>query len=138
MNGKNRVILCLVVLAAALIPFLPVRAGDATFRDEVPQGFSGAEFPRVVSYFDRSGVLWVFWMEDSKLFYSNLTDTSRWDITTSYKDYMRGPELTTWMPDAGPTSMLTIVLTVSILAVASLALRRYQPRLNLNRRGLGR
>jgi len=138
MNGKKRVILGLVIMVAALMSFLPVRAGGATFRDEVPQGFSGAEFPLMVSYFDRSGVLWVFWMEDSRLFYSNLTDTSRWDITTSYKDYMGGPELTTWTQDAGATSLLTIVLAVSILAAAGVALKRYQPGFGLRRRGLGR
>jgi len=138
MNGKKGIILFLAVMATALIPFLPVRAGGATFRDEVPQGFSGAEFPLGVSYFDRSGVLWVFWMEDSRLFYSSLTDTSRWDITTSYKDYMKGPELTTWKPDTGPPSLLTIVLAVSILVAAGIALKRYQPGLGLHRRGLGR
>jgi len=137
MNGKKGIFLFLAVMATALIPFLPVRAGGVTFRDEVPQSFSGAEFPLVVSYFDRRGVLWVFWMEDSRRFYSNLTDTSRWDITTSYKDYMIGPEQT-WTPDAGPASLLAFVLAVSILAVAGLALRRPRPSSDLHGRGLGR
>lgn len=124
MNEKRRLILGLAIVSVAFMFCPRVRAEGAVFRDEVPHGFSGAEFPQVVSYLDRRGVLWVFWMEDSRLFYSNLTEMAQWDITTSYKDYMKGPELTTWISASGPASQLSIILVVTVLAVAGFALRR--------------
>ncbi|MGD2142605.1 MAG: hypothetical protein PVH79_03900 [Candidatus Bathyarchaeota archaeon] len=75
----------------------------SSYRAEAPPGISGAEFPDVVSYFDRRGILWVFWIEDSIVYYTNLTDTSRWDITTSDKDYLGSTAL-----DPGDTSQISI------------------------------
>jgi len=124
MNERRRIILGLVFITIALMFCSPVSAESAAFRDEVPQGVSGAEFPDVVSYFDSRGVLWVFWMEDSKVYYSYLTDMAQWDITTSYKDHMRGSELTIWRPEAGPVNHSIIVVIVIILTASSFALRR--------------
>jgi hypothetical protein len=62
--------------------------------EDIPDYVRVLRFPQVSSRLDSKGNLWVFWRDDSALYYSR-ADPSTWDWTTPYTDYMRAipPEL---------------------------------------------
>lgn len=116
MRKETSAILVLISLISAFAGYTDHVAGDpGTYREEAPPEISGGEFPEVVSYFDRRGVLWVFWREDSAIHYTNITDTARWDITTSYKDFMGRGAL-----DSEKPSPISMVLALGLGILISL------------------
>jgi hypothetical protein len=73
--------------------FAPVSASPIYIED-IPDYVKALSFPQMSSRLDPSGNLWVFWRDDSTLYYSK-ADTSTWDWTTPYTDYKKAipPEL---------------------------------------------
>ena len=74
-------------LLVSLMPTTISWGAAPIYVPDLPPGITDLKFPYASSFLDTSGTIWIFWRNDTKIFYSQITDTSKWDITTSYPDY---------------------------------------------------
>ena len=118
MKQEPYTIFGVLFLILASLTYQASVSADSSYKEQLPPEISGAEFPNVISYLDNHGVLWVFWRDDSQIFFSNLTDISRWDITTSYKDFFGEYRLTYRASNVNLMNPASLILIICVLLIS--------------------